>query len=145
MRGRFARMFEFPVIRRVAWYFRQVSSRLDGGFFRPLLIGLIVFLVVTSTLVWLFETDRSGNALGQSVYWTSTTVLGQGDGSFAAGPVGWVAGWVLGLFGVAIVATMTGVLVGFFIDFLFKEGRGWEHRATGTTWWCAGGTRPPGT
>jgi voltage-gated potassium channel len=124
MRGRFARVFEFPVIRRVAWYFRQVSSRLDGGFFRPLLIGLVVFLVVTSAAVWLFETDRSANALGRSVYWTSTTVLGQGDGSFAAGPVGWVAGWLLGLFGVAIVATMTGVLVGFFIDFLLKEGQG---------------------
>jgi voltage-gated potassium channel len=124
MRGRFARMLEFPVVRRVAWYFRQISARLDGGFFRPLLIGLVVFLAVTSTLVWLFETDRSGYALGQSVYWTSTTVLGQGDGSFATGPVGWVAGWVLGLFGVAIVATMTGVLVGFFIDFLLKEGQG---------------------
>jgi voltage-gated potassium channel len=124
MRGRLARVFEFPVIRRVAWYFRQVSSRLDGGFFRPLLIGLVVFLVITSAAVWLFETDRSANALGQSVYWTSTTVLGQGDGSFAAGPVGWVAGWLLGLFGVAIVATMTGVLVGFFIDFLLKEGQG---------------------
>jgi voltage-gated potassium channel len=124
MQGRLARVFEFPVIRRVAWYFRQVSSRLDGGFFRPLLIGLVVFLVITSAAVWLFETDRSANALGQSVYWTSTTVLGQGDGSFAAGPVGWVAGWLLGLFGVAIVATMTGVLVGFFIDFLLKEGQG---------------------
>jgi voltage-gated potassium channel len=124
MQGRIARLFEFPVIRRVAWYLGQVSSRLDGGFFRPLLIGLAVFLVLTSAAVWLFETDRSANALGQSVYWTSTTVLGQGDGSFAAGPVGWVAGWVLGLFGVAIVATMTGVLVGFFIDFLLKEGQG---------------------
>ncbi len=124
MRARLAKVFEFPVVRRVAWYFRQITARLDGGFFRPLLIGLIVVLVLASTVVWLFETERTGRALGQSIYWTSTTVLGQGDASFATGPVGWVAGWMLGLFGVAIVATMTGVLVGFFIDFLLKEGQG---------------------
>ena len=32
--------------------------------------------------------------------------------------------WALGLFGVAIVATITGALVGFVIDFLLKEGQG---------------------
>ncbi len=79
------------MIRRVAWHFRQVSSRLDGGFFRPLLIGLAVFLVITSAAVWLFETDRA-NAQGQSVCWTSTTVPVQGDGSFAAAlsPAAWL-------------------------------------------------------
>lgn len=124
MRGRFGRLFEVPLIRRVTWYYRQLTARVDGGFFRPLLIGLGVFLVMTSAMVWLFETDRTAMALGESVYWTSVTVLGQGDASFAGGPIGWVAGWLLGLFGVAIVATMTGVLVGFFIDFLLKEGQG---------------------
>ena len=33
-------------------------------------------------------------------------------------------GWVLAFFGVAIVAAMTGAVVGFFIDILLKEGQG---------------------
>jgi voltage-gated potassium channel len=97
---------------------------MDGGFFRPLLLALGLILLAASVVVWLTETDRTPNALGRAIYWTSTTVLGQGDASLAAGPVGWVVGWMLGLFGVAIVATMTGVLVGFVIDFLLKEGQG---------------------
>ncbi len=124
MRKRLAAIFQLPVLNRIGWYFQQVTARLEGGIFKPLMIGLGCFLAVTSLAVWVFETDRSIHALGQSVYWTSTTALGQGDGAFASGPVGWVVGWLLGLFGVAIVATMTGVLVGFVIDFLLKEGQG---------------------
>jgi voltage-gated potassium channel len=33
-------------------------------------------------------------------------------------------GWLLAFFGVALVATMTGAVVGFVIDFLLKEGQG---------------------
>jgi voltage-gated potassium channel len=97
---------------------------MDGGLFKPLLLALALILLLASVVVWLTETDRTANALGKAIYWTSTTVLGQGDASLAGGPVGWVVGWLLGLFGVAIVATMTGVLVGFVIDYLLKEGQG---------------------
>jgi voltage-gated potassium channel len=113
-----------PVVQRVSWHVRRLTARLDGGFFKPLLLALFVILSVSALVVWLFETDRTMRSLGQVVYWTSTTVLGQGDASLAAGPVGWIFGWLLGLFGVAIVATMTGVFVGFVIDFLLKEGQG---------------------
>ncbi len=37
---------------------------------------------------------------------------------------GYLVSWLLVLFGVAIVATITGALVGFVIDFLLKEGQG---------------------
>lgn len=70
------------------------------------------------------ETDRTLGDLGAAFYWSVTTVLGQGDASYVAGPVGWAVGWLLGVFGVAIVATITGALVGFVIDFLLKEGQG---------------------
>lgn len=113
-----------PVIQRVAWHVRRLTSRIEGGFFRPLVIALAVILLLASAVVWGFETDRTVRAFGQALYWTSTTVLGQGDASMASGPLGWLVGWILGLFGVAIVATMTGVLVGFVIDFLLKEGQG---------------------
>lgn len=124
VKDRLARLFENPFVRRVGWHLRRVSEQLEGGFFRSLLAGLLVILLVISVIVWGFETERSLAAFGASFYWAATTVLGQGDASFASGPVGWVMGWLLGLFGVAIVATITGALVGFMIDFLLKEGQG---------------------
>lgn len=124
MRERIKRFFEFPFVRRAAWHFRRITGKLDRSFFKNLGIALVLVVVATSAAVWLAETDRSLNELGRSIYWTSTTVLGQGDASMASGPVGWAVGWLLGLFGVALVATMTGVLVGFVIDFILKEGQG---------------------
>lgn len=120
----FQALLQLPTVRRVAWHVRRLSTRIDRGFFKPLLAALLLILLISSVFVWLFETDGSMMDLGRAIYWTSTTVLGQGDGSLASGPAGWLIGWMLGLFGVAIVATMTGVLVGFVIDFLLKEGQG---------------------
>ena len=108
----------------VAWHVRRLTARIEGGFFRPLAAALAVILLLSSVFVWFFETDRTIRSLGHAIYWSSTTVLGQGDASMASGPVGWLVGWLLGLFGVAIVATMTGVLVGFVIEYLLKEGQG---------------------
>ena len=50
--------------------------------------------------------------------------MGAGDSAYVTTPVGFVISWLLVLFGVAIVATITGALVGFLIDFLLKEGQG---------------------
>lgn len=97
---------------------------MDRRFFASLVAGLAVVLTVASLVVWLAETDRTVGDVGAAFYWALTTVLGQGDASYVAGPAGWAMGWMLGLFGVAIVATITGALVGFVIDFLLKEGQG---------------------
>jgi voltage-gated potassium channel len=97
---------------------------MDGRFFTSLLTGLVVVLGIAAFIVWIVETDRTLGDFGASFYWAITTVLGQGDASYVSGPVGWSVGWLLGLFGVAIVATITGALVGFVIDFLLKEGQG---------------------
>ena len=53
-----------------------------------------------------------------------TTVIGSGDSSYVTSPGGYVIGWLLAFFGVAIVATLTAAIVGFVIDFLLKEGQG---------------------
>ena len=50
--------------------------------------------------------------------------MGSGDSSYVHTPVGYVISWLLVLFGVAIVASITGALVGFVIDFILKEGQG---------------------
>jgi voltage-gated potassium channel len=123
MFGRFKALFDSPFLRRVSWHIKRVGEKIDRRFFLSLFLGLVVILGLAAAVVWVAETDRTMDMLGQSFYWAGATVLGLGS-SFATGPVGWVVGWLLGLFGVAIVATITGALVGFVIDFLLKEGQG---------------------
>lgn len=122
--GKLRNLFDSPFLRRVSWHIKRVTGKMDRRFFTSLMLGLAVVLSVAAVAVWLGETERSMGDLGASFYWALTTVLGQGDASYVSGPVGWAVGWLLGLFGVAIVATMTGALVGFIIDFLLKEGQG---------------------
>lgn len=117
-------MIDSPFLRRVSWHLKRVNEKIDRGFFASLMTGLAIVLVIASVLVWLTDTERTLTDLGASLYWSVTTVFGQGDASYVTGPVGWGIGWLLGLFGVAIVATITGALVGFVIDFLLKEGQG---------------------
>ena len=124
MLGRFKALFDSPFLRRVSWHVKRVGEKIDRRFFVSLILGLVVILGLASVVIWLTETDRTIDMLGQSFYWAGSTVLGVGAGGFVSGPVGWVIGWLLGLFGVAIVATITGALVGFVIDFLLKEGQG---------------------
>ena len=124
MFGRFKALFDSPFLRRVSWHAKRVGEKIDRRFFSSLLLGLALFLSVAAVSIWLAETDGSIEQLGQSFYWAGATVLGLGEGGFVSGPVGWAVGWLLGLFGVAIVATITGALVGFVIDFLLKEGQG---------------------
>ena len=50
--------------------------------------------------------------------------MGSGDASYVTTPGGYLISWLLVLFGVAIVASITGALVGFVIDFILKEGQG---------------------
>jgi voltage-gated potassium channel len=50
--------------------------------------------------------------------------MGSGDASQVQTPIGYAISWLLILFGVAIVASLTGALVGFLIDYLLKEGQG---------------------
>ena len=76
-------------------------------------------------MVTLVEPEKLTVAgFGSSFYWAITTVIGSGDASYVSSPGGFVVGWLLAFFGVAIVAAMTGAVVGFFIDFLLKEGQG---------------------
>ena len=117
-------LFDSPVLRRIRWHIGRVAEKVDRRFFTSLLLGLAGIVTIAALIVWLIERDLTFSDLGASLYWAGATVLGLGGGDFATGPVGWGIGWLLGLFGVAIVATITGALVGFVIDFLLKEGQG---------------------
>lgn len=124
LRGRFAAWVNVPFLRRVAFHARRISGQVDPHFFGSLAAGLIGFVLLAALAVTLLEKPFSVGAFGRSLYWAVTTVLSAGDASYVTSPGGYVVSWLLVLFGVAIVAAITGALVGFVIDFLLKEGQG---------------------
>ncbi|MEO5852171.1 MAG: hypothetical protein ABIQ15_06620, partial [Nocardioides sp.] len=114
-----------PFFRRVGFHARRISDEMDVHFFRSLSIAVLVIVVFASAFVSLVEADKRTLAgLGNSVYWAVTTVIGSGDSSYVTSPGGFIIGWLLAFFGVAIVAALTAAVVGFVIDFLLKEGAG---------------------
>ncbi len=116
---------DLPIIRRVSFHTRRIRAGLDFHFFRTLAVALVVIVVVAAFLVTVLEPEkRSAQGLTDSAYWAVTTVIGSGDSSYVTSPGGYVIGWLLAFFGVAIVAALTAAIVGFVIDFLLKEGQG---------------------
>jgi len=124
MRRWVSAVFSAPLLRRLAFHAKRIRGQVDRGFYRSLLIGLLVVLVLATVAVTVFEKGIAFASFGESFYWALTTVIGQGESGFVSSPGGWVVSWLLNLFGVGIVATVTGALVGFVIDFLLKEGQG---------------------
>ena len=118
-------LFAAPFMRRVGFHVRRISGGLDRHFFVSLLLPIVGFVVLAAAAVTLLEEEkRTFGGFGSTFYWAITTVIGSGDSSYVNSPGGFIIGWLLAFFGVAIVAAMTGAVVGFVIDFLLKEGQG---------------------
>jgi voltage-gated potassium channel len=114
-----------PFLRRIGFHAKRIGGQMDRHFFASLLSAIIGFVILSAVVVTLLEEDkRSFAGFGSSFYWAITTVIGSGDASYVSSPGGFIVGWLLAFFGVAIVAAMTGAVVGFVIDFLLKEGQG---------------------
>jgi len=113
-----------PLVRRVAWHVRRVAGSLDRRFFLTLVEGIVGFVLVAAILITLFEKPWTFESIFDSFNWGIATVLGQGDSGFVTSPAGRAVGWLLILFGVAMLGMITGALVAMVIDFLLKEGQG---------------------
>lgn len=125
MRQRLTGFRGIPFLRRIGWHVHRVTRQFEGKVTRKMVIGLVTILGLAAVLVTFTEKDiTKPRELFASFYWAVTTVMGQGQSDYVTGPWGWVTSWLLNLFGVAIVATVTGALVGFVIDLLLKEGQG---------------------
>jgi voltage-gated potassium channel len=125
MPGPLRALFSAPLLRRIGFHAKRIGGQMDRHFFVSLLIAVVGFVVVAAIAVTLLDEEkRSLAGFGSSFYWAITTVIGSGDASYVSSPGGFVIGWLLAFFGVAIVAAMTGAVVGFVIDFLLKEGQG---------------------
>jgi len=113
-----------PIIRRVAWHLRRVSGQLDRRFFLSIAEGIAGFVVIAAILVTALEKSWTFESLFDSINWGVATVLGQGSADYVTSPGGRIVSWLLILFGVALLGTVTGALVALVIDFLLKEGQG---------------------
>ncbi len=131
---RFTTFFSIPILRRAAYHVRRLTSGLDSSFFLRVGIVLVGFLVLSAALVTVSERNEPAtewdtfseflHELAGWFYWSVTTVMGAGESGRVTTVIGYVISWLLVLFGVAIVASLTGALVGFLIDYLLKEGQG---------------------
>ncbi len=117
-------MLHSPLVRRVAWHVRRVGGQLDRRFFLTLAQGIVLFVGVAAVLITAVEKPWTLESIFDSFNWGVATVLGQGDSSFVTSPGGRIIGWLLILFGVAMLGMITGALVAMVIDFLLKEGQG---------------------
>ena len=128
-KGFVALLFAAPLLRRIGYHISVVTRNIDKTFFIRLFSGLFLIVLIAALLVTVAEGPRGSvgeffETLGDTFYWGITTVMGAGNSAYVTTPVGYVISWLLVLFGVAIVATITGAFVGFLIDFLLKEGQG---------------------
>ena len=125
MRNPLRALLAAPLLRRIGFHAKRIGGQMDRHFFTSLLTAVIGFVVVAAVAVTVLEEDKLNLAgFGNSFYWAVTTVIGSGDASYVSSPGGFVVGWLLAFFGVAMVAAMTGAIVGFVIDYLLKEGQG---------------------
>jgi len=124
VRTRLRHLYRHPLIQRVVWHLKRIGKNVDPHFFVALLSGLVVVVGIAALAVMFIEKDVSVSGYGETFYWAVTSVMGQGDASYVTTWGSWFVSWLLVLFGVGIVATITGALLGFVIDFLLKEGQG---------------------
>jgi len=113
-----------PLIRRAAWHFRRVAGQIDRRFIGTLAVGVVILVAAAAAIVAVLEKPLTLESLFDAFDWGIWTVLGQGDVGYAVSPLGRVIAWVLILFGISMLAVVTGALVAVVIDFLLKEGQG---------------------
>ncbi len=113
-----------PVLRRLAWYSRRVTAQIDRRFFLSLAAGIFIFVFAGAILITIFEKPLTLSAFADTLNWGFATVFGQGTADYVTSPGGRIVSWLLILFGVAMLGTITGALVALVIDFLLKEGQG---------------------
>lgn len=109
---------------RLRWHLKRVRKQAGGRVLRPLVLASLIVVILATLAVTLAEKEGTVSSIGRSFYWSIMTILDAGDISYVSTPLGWVIHWLLALFGVAMLATVTGAVVGFVIDFLVKEGQG---------------------
>ena len=112
------------MFKRLRWHYKRIRGQFGGRVVRPLLLTSSVVVVLATLGVTLAEKETTLSEFGRSFYWSVMTILDAGDISYVSTPAGWAIHWMLAIFGVGVLVTATGAVVGVVIDFLMKEGQG---------------------
>ena len=113
-----------PSLSRLSWYARQISQNIDKRLFLGV-IPLVLFLDgIGALLITILEKPITLNAFGESLNWALLTTMGRSPAGYIESPAGWTVFWILVVFGVALVGTITAALVAVVVNFLLKEGQG---------------------
>jgi voltage-gated potassium channel len=118
------RVIDLPLMRRIRWHLRRARGQIDRKFVVVVLGSLAILVLALSLLVTVLEKEVTFPSFVATVYWAFNTVLGSGDPSFVVTPIGGIVNYLLQILGLTLLAVATGVLIGFIIDFLLKEGQG---------------------
>ena len=99
-----------PLVRRVAWHIRRIGGKVDRRFFLSITQGIVAIVVLAAILITVLEKPWTIDSFFDSFNWGLATVLGSGDADFVISPGGRIVGWLLILFGVALLGTITGMI-----------------------------------
>jgi len=113
-----------PLVKRLAWYGRQIRNQLNPGIVVRVLAALLVVVATAAFIEMLAERTVSVDSYAESLFWALTSLLGNGDPGFATGAVGGLVYVGLIVTGVLMLGLVTGAIIAVIIDFLLKEGQG---------------------
>jgi voltage-gated potassium channel len=113
-----------PLVRRIAWYGRQLRDQLNPSIVARVLLALLVVVALVALIEMLSERTISIEAYAESFFWALTSLMGNGDPGFASGPVGGILYVILIATGLIMIGLVTGAIIAVIIDFLLKEGQG---------------------
>lgn len=113
-----------PLVRRLAWYGRQIRDQLNPSIVLRVLVTLLFVVGLVALIEMVAERTVSVPDYAQSLFWAMTSLMGNGDPGFASGPIGGVLYVILIGIGLIMIGLVTGAIIAVIIDFLLKEGQG---------------------
>src|SRR5690242_2091861 len=113
-----------PVVRRIAWYGRQLRDQLNPAMVARVLLALLLVVGLIAFVEMIAERPVTLNDYAESFFWALTSLMGNGDPGFASGPIGGILYVILIATGLIMIGLVTGAIIAVIIDFLLKEGQG---------------------
>src|SRR3954447_2624105 len=77
-----------PLVRRIAWYGRQLRDQLNPAVAARALLALLIVVALVALAEMLAERQVSVDDYAESFFWALTSLMGNGDPGFASGPIG---------------------------------------------------------
>ena len=81
-------------------------------------------VLLATALITIFEKAFTADSIAASFNWALLAIIGRAPTTYVTSIGGWAVYWVMALFGVLVVATVTASIVGAVVNSLIQEGRG---------------------